>query len=51
MYPLIRTSAEIGLPENLPPGAPPSVTSLGIHRVRRRSVEHKYAFLLGDGNL
>ena len=31
-YPVIRTSPEIGLPENLPPGAPDSVTSLGIHR-------------------
>ena len=31
-YPPIRTSAELGLPENLPPGAGQNLHSLGIHR-------------------
>jgi len=31
-YPRLRTSAEIGLPENRPPGSDPSLVSLGIHR-------------------
>jgi hypothetical protein len=31
-YPVIRTSAEVGLPLNVPPGAGANLNSLGIHR-------------------
>jgi hypothetical protein len=49
IYPVIRTSAEIGLPENLPPGAPDSVTSLGIHRSGAGELNINMPFISATG--
>jgi len=48
-YPAIRTTAEIGLPLNVPPGASANLNSLGIHRSGAGNLDLNMPFISSTG--